>query len=723
MSEPHTTAPSASIHEQRSTNHAPISVVILSGGRLEKLARCLECLAAGTRLPDEVVLVDKDPSGRTAQFLDRAELPFPLARIEGGDLGFAESRNRGVEAARGPLVAFLDDDCYADRYWLERLAVALEGADAVGGVVLPARDHRPPADFVPALNWTVGLSSTGLLSETGGMIELPSTSNLGLRKALWQDLPFQEIGGNLTRPDAAGNYRVGREDAQWWRGVRRCGFRTAIARRALVFHDIEPQRYGFARALGRAENDARAHWHREHPREELAAAAEDVAHYPARVARDLFAPGVSAAQARRAHGTWARRQWALLAAAVDDPNSDFSPTDRTALLARAGIRLVGDLAKPLVRGAAALAHHEFKRIRPLPSPASPPARLLVVSYNFLGDAVLTIPLLEQLDAAFPDAHLSVLCGPAAAPILRAVPAVDDVIELPGRLPKRDPRAVARVYRAVHDAEPDAIVVTYFHGAPPLGIFAATDAPVICWDQDHGMEQELWRDLGSAVVPKNMKKAEVAALLDLAAPLGVTTRPARPRWTPPAAARERIATLLERWGCEPGRFAVIPLDGVAGTWKVWPHERWAPVAWHLWEQHGLRVVFDGRRTARRTFEALGLSAEWAISSHGMLDTAELGALLAQARVCVGVDSGPQHLAHAVGTPTLTLFGPMDERRWDALPRLSADGDSPLPFAALRASDAPFEWLPHERLGLPADIWFQRLQPESVIGEVDRLLAGD
>ncbi|MDK2970375.1 MAG: heptosyltransferase [Candidatus Sumerlaeota bacterium] len=699
---------------------SPISVVVLAGGRTAKLLNCVQSLAAGTRRPDELVVVDNDPSGETAPLLASLNIPFPVRRIEGSQCGFAELRNRGVEAAHGPFIAFLDDDCLADRFWLARLGAALETHDAVGGPVLPAQDLTIPADFRPEINWTAGISSEGILAETGGMIELPSTSNMGLRKKAWEALPFQEIGGQLDTPDASANYRVGREDAEWWRAVRRRGLRTAIARRALVFHDIDASRFSTERTSERAALDGQAHWSRENPREELAAAAEDVVHTPLRLLRDAFNPDRSFASARRQHTTWARRQWSLLESALDDPGSGFEPTARTRLLAGAALRLSADLLKPVVRGTASFAHHEFKRIRPLPSPKRPPRRITVVCYNFLGDAILGIPMLRQLRRAFPKAGITFLTGPAAAPIFEEADYIDHVVELPAPLNRRNPRDAWRVFEAVRDTRPDVIVVSYFHGAPPLGLFAATDAPVICWDGDQGLKQQLWRDLATVVVPKNLRKAEVAALLDLLSPLKVPTRLERPSWQPPRRAAERIADLMQRWGIEPGGFAVIPLDGTPGHEKFWPVDRWGAVARHLHEKHGLRIVFDGRRQCRWLYEQLDLPEGMALSTHGMLDTAELGALLAHARVCPGIDTGPQHLAQAVGTPTLTLFGPLDERRWGHLPRLDSDGDRPLPFRTLRAPDAPFDWLHHERLGLPADIHMQRITVEQVTDALDEML---
>jgi glycosyltransferase involved in cell wall biosynthesis len=118
-----------------------ISIVILTANRRPLLERVLVALAHGTLRPDEVVVVNNQSADDTVAFLARAEYPFTLRVIEGPGRSFADSRNAGVEATRGEWVVFLDDDCEADRYCLERLAGAMRlGCDAAGGSAIPAEE-------------------------------------------------------------------------------------------------------------------------------------------------------------------------------------------------------------------------------------------------------------------------------------------------------------------------------------------------------------------------------------------------------------------------------------------------------------------------------------------------------------------------------------------------------------------------------------------------------
>ncbi len=697
-----------------------ISVVILTANRCDQLRRCLDSLAQGTCLPGEVIVVLNAPGDGTAEALASLQFEFPIRTLETSGVGYAEARNRGIEVSTGEWVAFLDDDCQADARWLERIGDSLEENDVVGGVVLPLKPMRGTRDFSPELNWLAGLSGPGFFREDVGKVELPNTSNMAFRRVIWQEHPFQQIGGRLKSRQCK-NYLLGREDAEWWRRLRRAGLRCGVARRAIAWHDIDGSRFEYLPSLSRARADSRAFWRRERPVRELPAAAADIVRYPLRVLEDLLRTDRSFAQLRRLHGTWVARQWALLESAVGDQNHGITPATRTGLLVRETWNMVSGQTKRLVRTALVFSHHTFKPIQPVPSPENPPQRLTVFCYNNLGDAILLLPVLEQLKAAYPDTTLTLIVGEVAAPLFEEIAFVDRVVALPSGLKTHRPRHAWQVWKTVRDTQPDAIILTYCHGAPPLGIFAATDAPVICWDNDHGMEQQLWHELARVLVPKSLKKVEIAHQLDLLTPLGVLGQVRRPHYSPPTRARERVDALLEANGLQPGKYAYVLLDNREDNFKFWPTERWADVARHLYEHYGLRVVFEGTRRGRRLYEALGLDEQIALSFHGLLDTAELAALLDRAAVALGIDSGPMHLAQAVRTPTLTLFGDIDETRWGPMPRLATDDPKdPLPYATVRAANAPFGWLPHERHGFAHNEHMMRLSSEEVIRALDELM---
>ncbi|MEQ8822106.1 MAG: glycosyltransferase family 9 protein [Sumerlaeia bacterium] len=695
-----------------------VSVVLLTARRIPFLLDCLQSIAEGSLAPAEAVVVLTDPADGTREALAGWQGPFALRLIEApAGSGYAEARNAGAAAAQGELIASIDDDCLADRHWLRRLVEALREADAVGGGLLPAEELPSPPDLTPDQAWLAGLYPPDFWGPLGGRVALPTTANLAFRKAVWERHPFQEIGARFGQSGGA-DYDAGREDAQFWRALRRAGLRAELAPRALVWHRIPKDRLRFSVMADRAERDGRAHWRREHPREDLAAAASDLAQAPLRLARDLFDPALTSGQALRRHKIWTRRQAAFLGAAVDDFGPDgISPPKRLALLLREGRNGLLGHAKAALRPAAARAFHALRQPRPVPSPADPPRRALVVCYNWLGDAVLTLPMIGQLKKAFPACEVSVLCGPTAAEIYRGAPGADQVVELPRGLTGRRPRHIRAVAEAVARARPDVIVVTYFHQAPPLGLYTATDAPVICWNRENGFAQQYATDFAAVRVHKLEGKAEAASLLNLLAPMGVAPVPQRPRLAIPRDAQARADALLERCGLAGRPFAAIHADDPA-RFKSWPTERWAALARWLIEEKDLPVVFTDMREQRGEFEAMNLPPDGAFGLHGLLKPLELGAIHRRARVCLGTDSGPQHIAQAVGAPTVILFGPSDDRVWGPQPRLPGEDHAP-PFRVVRG--APWDWLPEETRGFAINEHMLRITVEQVKAAVEELLS--
>jgi heptosyltransferase-2 len=107
-------------------------------------------------------------------------------------------------------------------------------------------------------------------------------------------------------------------------------------------------------------------------------------------------------------------------------------------------------------------------------------------------------------------------------------------------------------------------------------------------------------------------------------------------------------------------AIAP--GARWATKRWPAERFAAVADAL-HADGHRVVLCGGPGDREAFEAFRAAARAPVAADlSLLPVDALAAAIARVRLLVACDSGPVHLANAVGTPVLALFGPTSDRRW-------------------------------------------------------------
>jgi ADP-heptose:LPS heptosyltransferase/GT2 family glycosyltransferase len=649
------------------------SVALLTANRLALLRDCLASLAAQTLAPAEVVVVDNGSTDGTAEFLSSAQAPFPIRTIRRDGTGsFAEARNAAAHACTGGIVAFIDDDCEADRHWLARLAAALHSATAAGGAVLPAEHAPTPDAYHPDLAWAVGLSPPGFFGPEGGTRFLPQAANLAFRREALARFPFQSIGGELGK---GANYETGREDAEWWTRLRDAGEPLAIEPRAIVWHHIPRQRYRISSITQRAEADGRARWRRERRHADIDEAAADVVALPERLLRGAAERGISREQNVARHTVWAKRQLALLGAAVDDRQHGVEPTARALAYAKAAIRQCAGHGKALARILGATAWDAAQREPgPAPTPADPPRRLVAVLHPYLGDAVLALPLFRQLAEAFPRTALTLLASGDLVPLFTDQLDGWAVRAIPGEATGRTPGAGRALYGLVRRFDPDALLLTYLHGLQPLALLTATAGHRIGWPHDNGTGARVWGELLTLPVHKPMDQPEVTALLNLGSALGIVPRLERPTLRITAARAEAMRARLSRLGIAPGTFAAIHVVGDRpdghGQWKHLPTAAVLEVARHL-AAKGLRPVLVGGRADRAAADDVAAEVASAIVLHGAVEAADLPALFAQAALFVGGDSGPQHVAAAAGCRSIVAFGATDPVRWGPVPGIAGD----------------------------------------------------
>ena len=123
-----------------------ISVVVCTYNGNKTLGRCLQSLAE-LRYPRYEVIVVDDGSTTSVQ---RITEPYDVRYIRTENFGLSSARNTGLEMAKGSIVAYIDDDAYADKYWLSHLAVAFEGGKhaGVGGPNIAPENDGIVADCV-----------------------------------------------------------------------------------------------------------------------------------------------------------------------------------------------------------------------------------------------------------------------------------------------------------------------------------------------------------------------------------------------------------------------------------------------------------------------------------------------------------------------------------------------------------------------------------------------
>lgn len=286
-------------------------------------------------------------------------------------------------------------------------------------------------------------------------------------------------------------------------------------------------------------------------------------------------------------------------------------------------------------------------------------RVLVVRLRSIGDTVLSTPSLFALKRFLPHASVDILLEDWVAPVLDGFPHVDNVITLE----RKSTSARARVARQLRANRYD--VVYNLHGGTTATLLArATGAKhrvgyktyqyarlhnhlspssSSLWGQNktHSVEQQLAL-LGWTGVPVSDRPATQ---------LAVTT-----------AAAATIAARLETTRLAEAPFAVLHPAAAFAT-KQWAADKFARVADGLASQ-GLRVVVITSEDEAQLADELkrNASAPTPIVAFSDLSLPEITALLARARLFVGNDSGIAHLAAAVKTPVVVIFGSSNVAHW-------------------------------------------------------------
>lgn len=194
-----------------------ISVIIPHLNQPDFLLRCLASLAAGSRIPDEVIVVDNGSR----------ELPELVCTTHGAQLlteaepGPGPARNRGVAAATGEILAFIDADCLADPDWLAVAEMAMAAPDAtiLGGDVRIALDNPARMTMTEAYESVYAYRMDRYIAREG----FTGTGNLVVKREVLADVgPFAGIGVA--------------EDRDWGRRATAKGYRIRFVPGMRAYH-------------------------------------------------------------------------------------------------------------------------------------------------------------------------------------------------------------------------------------------------------------------------------------------------------------------------------------------------------------------------------------------------------------------------------------------------------------------------------------------------------
>lgn len=285
---------------------------------------------------------------------------------------------------------------------------------------------------------------------------------------------------------------------------------------------------------------------------------------------------------------------------------------------------------------------------------SEPTKILIVRPDALGDMVFTLPLITALKQYFDGVEMWVLASPYTRGILDGHSDVDGVIEDWKNFKEKSPGKTRKDYvAAIKSYGFDAVIMVYmdlFYAR----VMAEASIPVRIGDAGRtGFGRYLTRQCGK-VNFRDLSKHEVELNMQLVTPwLGGEILPGKLRVNVTDVARESARQILKDHGWRGGSYVVIHPSIGAGN-REWLPERYAQLNDRLQSELGVEVVFTGGPNERdKTARIVSKCKRRPLNVAGKSSLGELMAILDGAKLVVGAQTGPVHLASALQVPVMSI----------------------------------------------------------------------
>ena len=308
--------------------------------------------------------------------------------------------------------------------------------------------------------------------------------------------------------------------------------------------------------------------------------------------------------------------------------------------------------------------------------------ILLIKLSALGDVVHTFPVLNKLRRRYSAARLDWLVTPGIAELVRHNPAIDNVIEF-----ARDERSApwqltpyvsaARLMATLRAAKYDLVLdlqgqlrsafFAFTSGAPVrigfekprADVWQTLSRPIPDEARRHawrGAREGSYLAYTDHIAVPNLDVHPVERYLGVGPMLGLDDGAPDFSFPIPKEANARIDALLDYYDVAKSRIVVMA-PGTNWQTKEWRREGFAEVVRHFLQKR-FAVTLIGSERERAICDEVASLAPGAVNLSGETTLSELAALIARAALCVSNDSGPMHLAAALGRPVVSVFGPTD-----------------------------------------------------------------
>jgi heptosyltransferase II len=278
-------------------------------------------------------------------------------------------------------------------------------------------------------------------------------------------------------------------------------------------------------------------------------------------------------------------------------------------------------------------------------------RILVIQTAFIGDAILTLPLIQVLKKKYPDSSIDVVVVPRTADVFSNHPAISGIVSYDKRGKDSGLIGFYRLLNRLGVKNYDLIITPHRSlRSALLGWFLHPNINI-------GFDRSAGRILFSKVVHYNPDDHEIDRNLSLLNPLSIQiTKNELPQLYPSAEDAKVVDSLLYGFNVSKESSIVTVAPGTIWNTKRWPKDRFAVLCKQLSSECSAVVLVGGKEDVDLCEEISGMAkAKNVFNAAGKLSLLQSAELIKRSRVVISNDSAPMHIAVATATPVIALFG--------------------------------------------------------------------
>lgn len=287
-----------------------------------------------------------------------------------------------------------------------------------------------------------------------------------------------------------------------------------------------------------------------------------------------------------------------------------------------------------------------------------PRNILVIDFGQLGDVVMSLPALRALRARFPHAQITVAVGKPGGELINLSGYANDVLEV-DRVSLRDGPTlisigrIAKLVSQVRKAKFDFVIDLHsYYETNILGFLSGASHRLYSRRSNRSL------DFLANFKPQPAREVEsnhlVDRYLDVLKPLGIQNPPRNPTLKTNATADFAVEALLKKEKAQSGELLVGLFPGAGHAGRIWPVERFAELADHLVRNDRVRVIVFAGPEERDLVPHMRPRFPPSTIFFDRLTIPQLVSAQARLTLFVSNDTGPAHIAAAVGTPVIVIF---------------------------------------------------------------------